>query len=140
MHSSKRGPTVDTDRLLEVLLAFRGGDFSVRLPDDGVDDPAITEALNDILALGQRMTREIERVNALTTELQRTNGELEQRAISSRYQSQFLANMSHELRTPLNSMLILSKMLWDNPGGNLTTKQVEYAHIVHASGNDLLTL
>ena len=33
--------------------------------------------------------------------------------------SQFLANMSHELRTPLNSLLILARLLADNPGGKL---------------------
>ncbi len=141
MHSSKTGKTIDIDRLLEVLLAFRGGDFSVRLRSDRDGcDASIADAINDVLALGQRMTRELERVNALTEELQRANAELEQRAASSRYQSQFLANMSHELRTPLNSMLILSKMLWDNPDDNLSGKQVEYAHIIHSSGNDLLTL
>ncbi|HWB76352.1 MAG TPA: ATP-binding protein [Nannocystaceae bacterium] len=141
MATSKTGQTIDPDRLLEVLLAFRSGDFAVRMSSerDGCEQ-SIADALNDILALGQRMTRELERVNALTEELQRTNAELEQRAASSRYQSQFLANMSHELRTPLNSMLILSKMLWDNPDRNLSTKQVEYAHIIHSSGNDLLTL
>ena len=39
----------------------------------------------------------------------------EQLALSSQYKSEFLANMSHELRTPLNSLLILAKLLADNP-------------------------
>jgi HAMP domain-containing protein/CheY-like chemotaxis protein/nitrogen-specific signal transduction histidine kinase len=64
----------------------------------------------------------------------------EQLALSSKYKSEFLANMSHELRTPLNSLLILSKLLSQNPEGNLTPQQVDYAGTIYSAGSDLLAL
>ncbi len=64
----------------------------------------------------------------------------EQLTLTSKYKSEFLANMSHELRTPLNSLLVLAKILTDNPDSNLTPKQIEYAKNIHTSGEDLLAL
>ena len=58
----------------------------------------------------------------------------------SRYKSEFLANMSHEMRTPLNSTLILSKLLADNPKGNLTPDQIKSVTTIESAGHDLLTL
>jgi signal transduction histidine kinase/HAMP domain-containing protein/ActR/RegA family two-component response regulator len=97
--------------------------------------------LEDKAAQLARQKRDIEIKN---TEIEQARQEIEERArqldLASRYKSQFLANVSHELRTPLNSLLILARLLAENPAANLTPKQVEYANVIHSSGSDLLLL
>jgi HAMP domain-containing protein/CheY-like chemotaxis protein len=96
----------------------------------------------------EQKARELEEQNA---EVERKNVEIDQArraveekaaelALTSKYKSEFLANMSHELRTPLNSILILGQQLGENPSGNLTDRQVEFARSIHSAGSDLLNL
>jgi signal transduction histidine kinase/ActR/RegA family two-component response regulator/HAMP domain-containing protein len=103
----------------------------------------------------QRTNNELEEKASLLSEQNRNieikNREIEmarlgleekaqQLAAASQYKSEFLANMSHELRTPLNSLLLLARLLADNPDRNLTAKQIEFARTIHNAGSDLLSL
>ncbi|MFI5588146.1 HAMP domain-containing protein [Amycolatopsis sp. NPDC051758] len=92
-------------------------------------------------ALLAQQNRDIEVKNS---EIEQARQELEERAgqltVASQYKTEFMANMSHELRTPLNSALILAKLLSENPEGNLTEKQIQFARTIYAAGSDLQQL
>lgn len=53
---------------------------------------------------------------------------------------QFLATLSHEFRTPLNAIIGYSEMLERGMAGDISKKQLKYAHNIAVSGHHLLSL
>ncbi|MEX2973929.1 HAMP domain-containing protein [Streptomyces sp. C184] len=126
-------------RFSEVHLAFI--DQFVNTIGVSINTIIANARTESLLSESQRLTAELRQ---RSDELQLTNAELEEKAAllatSSQYKSEFLANMSHELRTPLNSLLVLSRLLADNPEGRLSAQEVEFAVTIHRAGADLLQL
>src|SRR3954447_18451716 len=75
--STANGSQLDHGQLLAALVAFKRGDFSVRLPVDWTGMAGkIADTFNDVISSNERMTRELERIGRVVGK----EGRISQRA------------------------------------------------------------
>jgi signal transduction histidine kinase/HAMP domain-containing protein/ActR/RegA family two-component response regulator len=132
--------TIRASRRTEELLSQSQG-LAMELQDQSAELQRANAELEEKAEQLSQQNRNVEIKNMEIDAARRgVEEKAQQLALASQYKTEFLANMSHELRTPLNSLLLLSRLLADNPNNNLTDKQIEFASTIHSAGSDLLRL
>src|SRR2546421_8840963 len=75
--SRRGGDGLDEKQLLSALVAFKRGDFSVRLPDDWTGLAGkISDTFNEVIGMNQRLARELDRIGQVVGK----EGRISQRA------------------------------------------------------------
>ena len=106
---------------------FRWVELRARRLDSDADGAATMSVVRDVNAAKSAEER-----------LQAARAEAE---IANAWKDRLLANVSHELRTPLNAILGFSEILGDvELSPRDPAKQREYAKIIHASADHLLSM
>lgn len=95
----------------------------------------VKERTAELTTANQHLQQEIAERKRAEEALQHAKEAAEE---ANQAKSEFLSNMSHELRTPLNGILGYTQILKRDK--KLTPKQKENLHIIHQSGEHLLTL
>lgn len=64
MEKQKTNSVMDSKQMLDVLLAFKSGDFLVRMPKDmtGIDGK-IADAFNDVIDINQKVAKAVDKVS-----------------------------------------------------------------------------
>ena len=107
-------------------LRARRFDTDLRIPGE-TGEAAVVAVVRDVTA---------SKAHAAAIEAARADAER-----TSLWKDRFLANVSHELRTPLNAIIGFSEMLGSEElSPRDPKKQREYADIIHASGQHLLSV
>jgi cell cycle sensor histidine kinase DivJ len=106
---------------------FRWAELRARRLDADVDGAATMSVVRD--------------VSAAKTAEERLQGARREAELANAWKDRLLANVSHELRTPLNAILGFAEMLGDAElAPRDPAKQREYAKIIHASAEHLLSM
>jgi two-component system cell cycle sensor histidine kinase PleC len=97
----------------------------------------LTDGMNRMLKLDHERAELVRKLRGAQRSSEREHG----RAVAAgQAKSQFLSNMNHELRTPMNAILGFSELIKSKAFGDAVDRYVEYAVIIHDSGQHLLGL